>query len=306
MFKAAPGKTRTNFRRIKKNTVLYLLLLPTILYFVIFHVIPILGMRLAFFDYKIKGDDVFAGMKYFQKLFSTPVFIQILKNTLIISAMKIFLFFPLPILFAIMMNEFKPGAFRKGIQVISYLPHFLSWVVIAGIWIDFLSPSSGILSNLFGGFGFKNVDLLTDKSAIRWILLASESWRSIGWDSIVYFTAIMGIDATLYEAATIDGANRGKIIRYIILPSLAVTMVTVLILNIGFFMNAGLDQVLNFSNSAVNSRIDIIDTYVYRIGLQNSQYSFATAANLFKGVVGTVLIISTHLFSKKLTGKGAW
>lgn len=306
MLETKRGKFHGCVRRMKKDTVLYLLLLPTILYFVVFHVVPILGMRLAFYDYKIKGDDVFVGLKYFQKLFSTPIFIQILKNTLIISGMKVFLFFPLPVLFAISLSEFKAGPFRKSIQVISYLPHFLSWVVIAGIWIDFLSPSSGALSSLLRGFGFQRVDLLTDKSAIRWILLASESWRSIGWDSIVYFTAIMGIDATLYEAARIDGASRGRIVRYIILPSLSVTMVTVLILNIGFFMNAGLDQVLNFTNAAVNSKIDIIDTYVYRIGLQNSQYSFATAANLFKGVVGTVLIVSTHLFSKKVTGKGAW
>lgn len=306
MLETKQGRFHGCIRRMKKDMVLYLLLLPTILYFVVFHVVPILGMRLAFYDYKIKGDDVFVGMKYFQKLFSTPIFIQILKNTLIISGMKVFLFFPLPILYAIQLNEFKAGPFRKGIQVISYLPHFLSWVVIAGIWIDFLSPSNGALNSILGGLGFQRVDLLTDKSAIRWILLASESWRSIGWDSIVYFTAIMGIDATLYEAARIDGASRGKIVRYIILPALSVTMVTVLILNIGFFMNAGLDQVMNFTNAAVNSKTDIIDTYVYRIGLQNSQYSFATAANLFKGVVGTVLIVSTHLFSKKVTGKGAW
>lgn len=292
--------------QLKKNGVLYLLLLPVLLYFTVFHVVPILGMRLAFYDYRIKGDNVFVGLAYFKRLFSTPVFFQILKNTLVISAMKIFLFFPLPILFAIMLNEFRSGVFRKSVQVISYLPHFLSWVVIAGIWIEFLSPSTGLLSSILGAFGVGKVDLLTDKGAIRWILLASESWRSVGWDSIVYFAAIMGIDSTLYEAARIDGASRTNIIWYIILPSLAVTMVTVLILNIGFFMNAGLDQVLNFSNAAVNSKIDIIDTYVYRIGLQNSQYSFATAANLFKGIVGMVLIISTHLFSKKVTGKGAW
>ncbi len=212
----------------------------------------------------------------------------------------------MPIIFAIMLNEFKAGPFRKSVQVISYLPHFLSWVVIAGIWFEFLSPSTGILNSVLTGLGFEKVNLLTSKGSIRWVLLASESWRSIGWDSIVYLTAIMGIDPTLYEAAKIDGANRFQIVGSIVLPALAVTMVTVLILNIGFFMNAGLDQVLNFTNAAVNSKIDIIDTYVYRIGLQNSQYSLATAANLFKGVIGTLLIVSTHLFSKKLTGKGAW
>lgn len=297
---------RSTLKRIKRDRTLYLILLPTLIYFVIFHVIPIMGMKLAFYDYRIMGESIFIGFKNFQKLFSTPNFTRILENTLIISAMKIFLFFPLPVIFALMLNEFKPGPFRKTIQVISYLPHFLSWVVIAGIWFEFLSPSSGVFNMILNSLGFDSVDLLTSKGAIRWILLASESWRSIGWDSIVFFSAIMGIDTTLYEAAKIDGAGRLQIIGYIIIPALLPTMITVLILNIGFFMNAGLDQILNFTNIAVNSKIDIIDTYVYRIGLQNSQYSFATAANLFKGVVGTVLIVSTHLFSKKLTGKGAW
>ncbi|MBW4845021.1 MULTISPECIES: sugar ABC transporter permease [Clostridia] len=306
MAKRKAGGAQSKLKRIWRDRVLYLTLLPTLLYFFVFHVIPIIGMKLAFYDYRIKGDNVFVGFTYFIKLFSTPVFLQILENTLIISAMKIFLFFPMPIIFAIMLNEFKAGPFRKSVQVISYLPHFLSWVVIAGIWFEFLSPSTGILNSVLSNLGFGKVNLLTSKGSIRWVLLASESWRSIGWDSIVYLTAIMGIDPTLYEAAKIDGANRFQIVGNIVLPALAVTMVTVLILNIGFFMNAGLDQVLNFTNAAVNSKIDIIDTYVYRIGLQNSQYSLATAANLFKGVIGTLLIVSTHLFSKKLTGKGAW
>jgi len=306
MAKRKAGGAQSKLKRIWRDRVLYLTLLPTLLYFFVFHVIPIIGMKLAFYDYRIKGDNVFVGYTYFKKLFSTPVFFQILENTLIISAMKIFLFFPMPIIFAIMLNEFKAGPFRKSVQVISYLPHFLSWVVIAGIWFEFLSPSTGILNGVLSNLGFGKVNLLTSKGSIRWVLLASESWRSIGWDSIVYLTAIMGIDPTLYEAAKIDGANRFQIVGNIVLPALAVTMVTVLILNIGFFMNAGLDQVLNFTNAAVNSKIDIIDTYVYRIGLQNSQYSLATAANLFKGVIGTLLIVSTHLFSKKLTGKGAW
>lgn len=296
---------QNTMKKIRKDKVLYLILLPTMIYFIIFHVIPIINMKLAFYDYKIMGDDIFVGMKHFEKLFSTPLFLTIFKNTLIISAMKIFLFFPLPIIFALILNEFRAGPFRKSVQVISYLPHFLSWVVIAGIWFEFLAPS-GVVNSIINLFGHESVDFLTNKGAIRWVLLASESWRSIGWDSIIYFTAIMGIDATLYEAAKIDGASRMQMIRYITLPSLVVTMITVLILNIGFFMNAGLDQVLNFMNAAVNSEIDIIDTYVYRIGLQNAQYSFATAASLFKGIIGTVLIVSTHLFSKKITGKGAW
>ncbi|MBB6669102.1 ABC transporter permease [Cohnella nanjingensis] len=282
------------------------MLLPCIAYFVIFHVWPIAGMKLAFYDYRIIGNDVYVGFKYFKELFGTPIFGQVLRNTLIISAMKMVLIFPIPILFALMLNEFANGKFRKAVQIVSYLPHFLSWVVIAGIWFEFLSPTTGAVNELLKLFGFHAQDFLTDKDSIRWVLLASEAWRSMGWDSIIFLAAIMGVSPSLYEAAHLDGANRWQIVTRIVLPHLYIPMVTIFILNVGFIMNAGLDQVLNFANSSVNSRIDIIDTYVYRMGLLNNQYSFATAANLFKSFIGLVLVLSTHFLSKRLTSKGAW
>ncbi|TXK80069.1 sugar ABC transporter permease [Paenibacillus sp. N3.4] len=293
-------------KKIWTDKMLYVMLLPAMIYFFVLHVWPIIGMKLAFYEYRILGTNVFVGMKYFKELFSTPIFSQVLANTLIISAMKIFLIFPIPIIFALMLNEFMNGKFRKAVQVISYLPHFLSWVVIAGIWFEFLSPSTGVINEIIQFFGFPTHDFLTDKSSIRWILVASEAWRGIGWDSILFLAAILGISPSLYEAAYVDGANRWHIITRIVLPALYVPMVTIFILNVGFIMNAGLDQVLNFTNDSVNSQIDIIDTYVYRMGLLNGQYSFATAANLFKSVIGVVLVLSTHFISKKLTSKGAW
>lgn len=163
---------------------------------------------------------------------------------------------------------------------------------VLGCYCEHLVPNSfptdGVVNEIINSLGGNSVDFLTSKSAIRWVLFASETWRSVGWDSIIFFAAIMNIDSSLYEAADIDGASHFQRILSITLPALITPMITVLILNVGFFMNAGLDQVLNFTNAAVNSQIDIIDTYVYRIGLQNSQYSFATAANLFKGAVGTI------------------
>lgn len=292
-------------KRLKADQILYLMLLPTFIYFVVFHVYPIIQMKLAFYDYRIFGDNVFVGMKWFDKLFSTPMFWRILKNTLIISFMKIFLYFPFPILFALFLNEISKRSFSRTIQVISYLPHFLSWVVIAGIWFSFLG-SKGAVNTCLGLFDIPPVDFLSNKENIRWVLFFSETWRSMGWDSIIYSAAILTIDKNLYEAAEIDGAGRLLVVNKIILPILIPTMITVLILNIGFMLNAGLTQIINFSNNAVISKIDIIDTYVYRIGLQNSQFSFATAANLFKGIVGAILIVSTHFTSKKLMGKGAW
>lgn len=281
------------------------MLLPALIYFILFRVNAIIGMKLAFFDYKIVGDNEFVGLKYFKMLFDTPAFWNILKNTLLISSVKLFLLFPFPVIFALLLNEVGRSRYGKFVQIVSYMPHFLSWVIIAGIWIDAFSQE-GMVANLMNFLGFEYENLMVNKNAIIPILAGSEMWRSIGWDSIIYLSAILGISGELYDAAAIDGASRWKTVRYIILPALVIPMVTVFILNVGFIMSAGLDQILNFSNDAVLSRIDIIDTYVWRIGLVNTQYSFATAASLFKGVIGTILVLVTHFISKKLTGTGAW
>jgi putative aldouronate transport system permease protein len=294
------------WRRMRADMVLYIILAPTILYFLIFRLWPIIGMRLAFYDYRARGEWIFAGLKYFRMIFRTSAFTDILNNTLVISFMKFVLLFPFFVLFAILLNELRSTRFRKYVQVVAYLPHFLSWVVIAGIWIAALSPSSGSVNQILGIFNIPAIDFMTDKTQIRWVLMFSEAWRSIGWDSIFYFTTIISISPSLYEAAEIDGANRLNIIRYIILPALITPMVTMFILNLGFFLNAGFDQVFNFSNDAVLSSIDILDTYIYRIGIQNAQYSLSTAVSLIKGVVGVFLVLITHFISKRITGKGVW
>lgn len=291
--------------RLYSEKLLYLLILPTIVYFVIFRVIPIWNMRLAFYKYSARSDWQFVGLKYFSMIFSSPGFISILKNTLIISFMKYILLFPFFVIFAILLNEMRMKGMRKMVQVISYLPHFLSWVVIAGIWISMLSLSGGV-NQILSVFGIEAKDFMTNRSIIRWILFYCEGWRSLGWDSIIFFTAILSIEPSLYEAAEIDGGSRWIIIRHIILPALITPMVTMFILNLGFFLNAGFDQVLNFSNDAVLSTIDILDTYIYRIGIQGGQYSLATAVSLVKGVVGLVLVLITHVVSKRLTGSGVW
>ncbi len=293
-------------KQLRADMMLYIILLPTLLYFIIFRLWPIIGMRLAFYSYKARGPWEFAGWKYFEMIFKTSAFSDILGNTLVISFMKFILLFPFFVLFAILLNELRVSGFRKYVQVISYMPHFLSWVVIAGIWIAALSPSTGSVNQILNIFNLPSIDFMTDKTKIRWVLMLSEAWRSIGWDSIFYFTTIIGISPSLYEAAEIDGANRLNIIRYIILPALVTPMITMFILNLGFFLNAGFDQVLNFSNDAVLSSIDILDTYIYRIGIQNAQYSLSTAVSLIKGVVGVFLVLATHLISKKITGKGVW
>lgn len=300
------GKKNKTLQHMWKDRVLYLMLAPTLIYFLIFRGWPIINMRLAFCNYRAKGPWEFAGLKYFDMIFKSSTFMEILRNTLIISFMKYILLFPFFVIFALLLNEIRCGKFRKYVQIISYMPHFLSWVVIAGIWISMLSVSGGAVNQIMGWFGLDAVDFMTNKGTIRWVLFFSEGWRSLGWDSIVYFTAILAISPDLYEAATVDGAKRIDIIRYIILPALVVPMTTMFILNLGFFMTAGFDQVFNFTNQSVNSVIDILDTYVYRIGLESGQYSLATAVALIKGIVGVFLVLVTHLVSKKVTGKGVW
>lgn len=299
------GRLKSALRQMRIDWLLYLLLAPTLIYFVIFRVLPIYNMRLAVFNFSGRGAWTYAGPKYFNMIFSTPLLSDILRNTLIISTMKYILLFPFFALFAILLTQMRHTRLRKITQVVSYLPHFLSWVVIAGIWINFLSRD-GAVNQLRGMFGAAPIDYMTDKGSIRWVLMLSEAWRSLGWDSIIYFTTIISISPSLHEAAEIDGASPWQIVRHIVLPELVVPMTTMFILNLGFFLNAGFDQVLNFTNAAVNSSIEILDTYIYSIGIGQGQYSLATAVGVIKGFVGVGLVLSTHLASKRLTGQGVW
>lgn len=284
----------------------YAMMAPGIIFFILFHYLPIWEAKIAFEQVRIIPPNIWVGLKHFQVLFTSPVFWQVLVNTLIISGMKMLFVFPVPIIVALMLNEVRSGSLRKFIQSAVYLPHFLSWVVIAGVFIAALSPSNGVVNDITGFFGGQPKSYMTDTGAIRWVLVFSEMWRSAGWDSLLYLAAIIAIDQALYDAAEMDGANRWQKILYVTIPGIVPTIATLFILNAGMFLSADLNQVINFSNDVVRSQIDIVDTYVYRIGLQTGEYSLATAAGLFKAVLGMLLILLAHLFSKRLTGKGVW
>lgn len=284
----------------------HLMMAPALIFFFIFHYMPVWEAKIAFEQLRIIPPNIWVGLKHFELLFSSTIFWQVLANTLIISAMKIVFVFPVPIIVALLLNEVRGTGTRKFIQSAIYLPHFLSWVVIAGIFIAVLSPSTGAVNEITGFFGFQPVSFMTETGTIRWVLVFSEIWRSAGWDSLLYLAAIMSIDQELYQAAEIDGANRWQKIFYVTIPGIVPTIATLFILNAGMFLNADLNQVINFTNDIVRSQIDILDTYVYRIGLQTGQYSLATAAGLFKAGLGMILIMSAHFISKKLTGKGIW
>ncbi|KAA9010727.1 sugar ABC transporter permease [Histidinibacterium aquaticum] len=282
------------------------MLAPGLIYFALFHYLPVWEAKLAFEDLRIIGPNVWVGLKHFAQLFASPAFFEVLMNTLIISAMKIAFVFPLPIILALLLNEVRSGRFRRGVQSVIYLPHFLSWVVIAGIFIAALSPADGVINDMRDMIGLERRSFMTESGSIRWVLVWSEAWRSTGWDSLLYFAAIMSIDPALYEAAEMDGASRWQKMRYITLPGIVPTIATLFILNVGLFLNAGFDQVFNLSNDAIRDKIDIIDTYVYRLGITGGQFSLATAAGLFKGVVGMTLMLGAHFLSKRLTGRGVW
>lgn len=284
----------------------YLMMAPALIFFFIFHYMPVWEAKIAFEQLRIIPPNIWVGLMHFELLFSSTIFWQVLANTLIISAMKIVFVFPVPIIVALLLNEVRGTGTRKFIQSAIYLPHFLSWVVIAGIFIAVLSPSTGAVNEITGFFGFQPVSFMTETGTIRWVLVFSEIWRSAGWDSLLYLAAIMSIDQELYQAAEIDGANRWQKIFYVTIPGIVPTIATLFILNAGMFLNADLNQVINFTNDIVRSQIDILDTYVYRIGLQTGQYSLATAAGLFKAGLGMILIMGAHFISKKLTGKGIW
>lgn len=284
----------------------YVMLAPGLLFFLIWHYFPILEARMAFEQVRIIPPNLWVGLKHFQTLFASPVFYQVLANTLIISTLKILFVFPVPIIVALLLNEVRSGRLRKFVQSAIYLPHFLSWVVIAGVFIAILSPSDGAVNQITGLFGIKPTAFMTDGNSSRWVLVFSEIWRSAGWDSLLYLAAIIGIDQSLYEAAELDGANRWQKVWHVTIPGIVPTIATLFILNMGMFLSADLNQVINFLNDVNRGQIDILDTYVYRIGLRTGEYSLATAAGLFKAVFGMILILSAHFVSKRLTGKGVW
>jgi len=284
----------------------YLMMAPGLIFFLIWHYSPIWEAKMAFEQVRIIPPNIWVGLKHFQTLFASPVFYTVLANTLIISTMKIIFVFPIPILVALLLNEVRSGRLRKFMQSAIYLPHFLSWVVIAGIFIALLSPSDGAVNQVTGFFGAKPTSYMTDGYATRWVLVISEIWRSAGWDSLLYLAAIIGIDQSLYEAAELDGASRWQKIWHVTVPGIVPTIATLFILNMGMFLSADLNQVINFLNDVNRGQIDILDSYVYRLGLRTGEYSLATAAGLFKAVLGMVMILAAHFVSKRLTGKGVW
>jgi putative aldouronate transport system permease protein len=303
------SKFITDFSKYKKYWVLVLMFLPAIIYFSVFRYGPMYGVIIAFKNYKIRGTIMGAdwvGLENFLFLFKQPTFFRAVINTFVVSLLRLITGFPMPIILAILLSEVRSTGFKKVTQTISYLPHFLSWVVLAGIFIPLLSPSSGPINLVLKAFGLKPIYFMADNNWFRTVLIVTGIWKGMGWGSIVYLATIAGISPSLYEAAECDGAGRMQKIFYITLPSLVPTITILLILNVGQMMNAGFDQIFNLYNPMVYEKADIIDTYVYRLGLQNMKYSLATAAGLFKNLIGFTLVITTNAITRRINDYGLW
>lgn len=301
----------SDFRLYKKHAALAVLFLPTVVYFVIFKYIPITGLAIAFKDFKI-GLGIWAspwvGLDNFKFAFSTITFTRAFTNTIIISFLKIVTGFPAPIILALMLNEVRHMKFKRTVQTISYLPHFLSWVIVAGLFSQLLSPTTGVVNYILKTyFGVdKAIYFLGSNEWFRGTLIVTDIWKDVGWGSILYIASIASIDPTMYEAAVVDGANRFQRLRYITLPSLMPTITIMLILRVGNVMIAGFDQIFNMYNPAVYKTGDIIDTFVYRYGIGQMKYSLSSAVGLFQNLIGFVLVVLANFSANKINGSGIW
>ena len=291
-------------RFIKKNYQLYLLLAPSAILLFCFAYLPMGGIVIAFQSYSpalgILGSK-FVGMKNFMQYFRSYQFAVTIKNTLVLSIYSILVGFPLPILLALMCNQMKTKMFKKVFQVVTYLPHFISTMVMCGLILIFLSPSSGLFANLFKLFGAQFPNLMASAANFKHVYVWSDIWQHLGWDSIIYLAALAGIDPTYYEAATVDGATTLQKIRYIDIPMILPTAMVLLILRAGSILGIGFEKVFLLQNVQNIMSSEIISTYVYKMGMQSMQYSLSTAIGLFNTVVNVIVLLLVNLISKKFT-----
>lgn len=294
---------------IRKDWDLYFMLVPGLVFLLIFKYTPMYGLLISFQDFSIfRGitDSPWVGLKHFRRLMSSDQFFDVLTNTVLISLYKLIFLFPAPILIAVLLNEIRKMLFKRVVQSVIYLPHFISWVIVSGLFINMLSVNGGIVNTVIEKLGGQPIPFFLDEGVFRSLLVVTEGWKEVGWGTIVYLAAIASIDPQLYEAARMDGANKFQQIRHVTLPGMASTIVLMLILRLGNMLEAGTEQILVMYNPVVYNVADVIGTYVYRVGLGASDYSFSTAVGLFESVVAFVLIVSGNALCKKYLGRSIW
>ena len=302
------GKWAKLGKDILRDKWLYLLLLPGLVILIIFTYVPMIDLRIAFMEYNPfdASANQWVGFGKFVELFTKPAFLKTLKNTVFISVLKMIIGFPLPIILALMMNEMRNLRFKKVSQTLMYLPYFISWVIMGGLIMNFLDPSTGVITSLIKTLTGQDMQVLTDKNAFVPMLVISDLYKNTGWGTIIYFAALSGVDPQLYEAAQIDGAKRFKQLLHITIPAIMPTVIITLILNCNNILNAGFDQIFMLYSAPVYDVADIIDTYVYRLGIGKNDYALSTAAGMFKSVVALVLIVVVNQVAKKSGNEGIW
>jgi putative aldouronate transport system permease protein len=300
---------KQRFQKARRMKMLYLLLLLPIVLVVIFHYLPMYGMLIAFKDYRwgwgvLKSP--WNNFEHFKIFFSSPFFGRVLFNTIYISLLRILFGFPAPILLALLVNEINNNTLKKTLQTVSYLPHFMSWVVLASIISEFFSPTRGPVGYVYTLLGIEPVNWLNNPDMFRSLLIVTGIWKEVGWGAIIYLAALSSIDPSLYENAVVDGANRFQRARHITLPSLIPIMTILFILGLGNILEAGFEQIFNLYGPLVYSVADVIDTYIYRAGILDQKYGFTAAVGLFKNTFGLLLILASNFVIRRFSEYGIW
>ncbi|MBD7969591.1 ABC transporter permease [Paenibacillus gallinarum] len=302
-------RKRTIIKRdLIRNRYIYLMLIPVIVYYGIFHYGPMYGLLIAFKDFGIAvgvWDSPWVGFTHFQNFFENPYFWRLLRNTLMISFYELMFAFPAPIILALLLNEIRLILFKRIIQTISYLPHFISIVVVAGMLVDFVARD-GLINNILGFLGIEPIAFLQDPGWFRSIYVSSGIWQGIGWGSIIYLAAMSSIDPTLYDAARIDGAGRWKQTLHITIPGIMPTIVILLILNIGSILAVGSEKIILLYNPLTYETADVISTYVYRKGILGADFGYSAAVGLFNSVISFILLVVANTISKRVSEHRLW
>ena len=296
--------------RVRKHKLHLVMILPVLAQFIIFKYLPLYGILLAFKDYRILqgiGESPWVGFFNFQRLFMSLEFFRVFKNTIVLALLNFVFGFPAPIILALMINEMRAKRFKRISQTLSYLPHFISWVILAGIFMEILSPSRGPINAVLKALGLNTIFFLGDPAWFRPTLVVTSIWKGVGWGSIVYLAALGGINEELYDAARVDGCGRFKRIWHVTLPGMLPVVIIMLIFAAGDLVSDNFDQVFNLQNDGVINNVgDVLGTFIYRQGIGNLDYSFSTALELFRNLISLVLVVSTNKISKLVGEYGLW
>lgn len=303
------SRLKSTWSHMKRDRQLLILFIPCIVFFILFRYGPLYGLIIAFKDYSvyqgILGSE-WVGLKHFRQFFNSPDFFLLFKNTLLLGLFTLLWAFPFPIIFAVLLNEVRNVKFKKMVQTFSYLPAFLSVVIVSSMLVDFLSPTHGLVNTVLQAFGFKGTYFLVAPEWFRTIYVSSEIWQHMGYEAIIYLAAIASIDPTLYEAGKVDGASRFQMMRYITIPSIMPTILILFIIKTGSMFRIGYEKVLLLYNPMTYEVSDVFSTYVYRKGLLETNYSYAAAVGIFEAIIALLMLLFSNIVSKKAGGKGLW